>query len=163
MEKRSLILFGVIIAFLVAGMFGYAYLKKQELRESQPDPDVVSQDENNEEVPYSQIDRITAKHFLVGNTHTFAGSVILPTPCDLLEVEARVLESFPEQIILDFTVINTAEMCAQVLTEQRFLVSAEASNQAEVRAQFMGRPIELNLVPALPGEQPEDFELFIKG
>ena len=161
MEKRSLILFGVIIVLLVAGMFGYAYLKKQELREFTPD--VLPPDVSNEEVPYSQIDRITAKHFIVGNTHTFAGSVVLPTPCDLLEVEARVLESFPEQIILDFKVINTAEVCAQVLTEQRFLVSAEASNQAEIRAQFMGRPIELNLVPALPGEQPEDFELFIKG
>jgi hypothetical protein len=69
----------------------------------------------------------------------------------------------PEQVTLDFNVINNAEVCAQVVTTQRFKVEAQASEQAIIKARFMGREVELNLVPPSAGETPEDFELFIKG
>jgi len=87
----------------------------------------------------------------------------MPTPCELLEADALIAESMPEQIIFAFDVINTAEMCAQVMTEQRFLVEAQASENASMQATFMGSPVELNLIPAEEGETPDDFELFIKG
>lgn len=87
----------------------------------------------------------------------------MPTPCDLLESSARVAESFPEQIMINFSVINNADFCAQVVTAQRFKVSATASPEATFSAQFMGRPVELNLIPAGAGETPDAFELFIKG
>lgn len=87
----------------------------------------------------------------------------MPTPCDLLESSSRVMESYPEQVAIDFNVINTADVCAQVVTEQRFMTSFTASEAATIRAMFMGRAIELNLIPAAEGETPEDFELYIKG
>lgn len=159
MDKRSIVLVMSLFALIVAGMFIFAYLKKQEV--SAPAP--VASSTPTAVVPYADITRIDAKHYFIDGVHTFVGEIPFPTPCDLLESKALVMESYPEQIRLDFTVINNAEMCAQVVTAQRFLVTATASEQATTTATFMGRPVELNLVPAAPGEKPEDFELFIKG
>lgn len=158
MDKRTIILVISLFALIVVGMFTFAYLKRSELATP---PAVTPAVE--EEVMYPDITRIDAKHYFIDGVHTYAGEIVMPTPCDLLETEALVLESYPEQIQLNFTVINNAEMCAQVMTAQRFIVSARASEEASARAFFMGREVELNLIPAAPGETPEEFELFIKG
>ena len=65
--------------------------------------------------------------------------------------------------MVDFDVINNADMCAQVITDQRFSVSFDASEEARISAKLEGRQVELNLIPAAEGETPDDFELFIKG
>ncbi len=158
MDKRSIILVVTLFALIVAGMFIFAFLKKQEA--SQPVPIAPVEEPV---VPYADITRIDAKHYFIDGLHTFVGEIAFPTPCDLLEVSSAVMESYPEQIRLDFTVINNADVCAQVITPQRFMVTATASEAAETTATFMGRSVELNLIPAQPGERPEDFELFIKG
>jgi hypothetical protein len=149
-----------ILLVVILGMFVFTYLKKTELEQethttpiSQVDVDGV----------HGGITRIDGKHFYVAPNHTVVGEVLMPTPCDLLNWDVRVEESMPETAIIDFTVVNHAEVCAQVLTPQRFSVSFDASADAHIRATLEGRSIELNLVPALPGERPEDFELFIKG
>lgn len=157
MDKRSIILVVSLFILIIAGMFTFAYIKSKEVVEV-PTPVV-----EEVETPYANVTRITAKHFYLDGTHTFVGELELPTPCDLLEANALVMESSPEQILLDFTVINNAEMCAQVMTTQRFMVEANASEAATISARFMGRVVELNLVPAAAGETPEEFELFIKG
>lgn len=141
-------------------MFMYANLKKAELEEAIVVPPVA---EETQDVPYPDITRIDAKHYFIDGVHTLVGELTFPTPCDLLQTDARVMESYPEQVIVDFTVINNADMCTQVITNQRFRVDFTAANQASISARFMGRDIELNLIPAGPEERPEDFELFIKG
>lgn len=158
MSQQNIIIAVVVFALLVAGMFSFAFIKKQELQQDAPAPVVTEEDGL-----YPAVTRITAKQFYVNSEHVLVGEVELPTPCDLLSADVRVMESFPEQIVVDFTVLNTAEACAQVITNQRFKVSAMASKEATFAATFMGRPVELNLVPAEPGESPDDFELFIKG
>lgn len=159
MDKKSVILVISIFALIVIGMFVFAYLKRAEMTAPAP----LEQNEVVDEVLYPDITRIDAKHYFIDGVHTFVGELIMPTPCDLVAVESLVMESFPEQVRLDFTVINNSEMCAQVVTAQRFKVEATASAEAQVSATFMGRAVELNLVPALPGEMPDEFELFIKG
>lgn len=157
MDRRSIVLVVTLFLLVVVGMFVFAYLNRTEtvvVSEVVEEPVVV---------PYADITRIDAKHFYAEGVHTFVGEVVLPTPCDLLEVTSVVREAMPEQVVLDFKVINNAEACAAVLTNARFQVSAEASEMASVEATFMGRPIVLNLIPAAEGETPEDFELFIKG
>ncbi len=159
MSQRAIVMSIVLFVLIVGGMFTFAIIKKQELaREAAavvPAPPVP--------VPYPQVTRIDAKHFYIDGVHTVVGEVELPTPCDLLEARATVAESYPEQVTVDFNVINTAEFCAQVVTVQRFSVTAAASAEAAFSAVFMGRSIPLNLIPAEPGETPDDFELFIKG
>ncbi len=158
MDKRTIALTVTLFALIVAGMFVFAYLKRSEQVQV-----VIETPTAESDVLYPDVTRIDAKHFYNEGAHTFVGEIQLPTPCDLLEGAARVMESYPEQIVLDFNVINNADSCAQVITSARFYITATASDKATVSAVFMGRPVELNLVPAAPGETPEDFELFIKG
>lgn len=160
MSQKSIILIVTLFVIIIAGMFTYAYLKKAE---RQPEVIVAPEEQTETQTPYPNITRIDAKHYFIDGTHTLVGELNLPTPCDLLEVEATVMESFPEQVTVDFSVINNAEICAQVVTAQRFMVDFEASEDPVIRAHFMGRDVELNLIPAAPGEVPEDFELFLKG
>jgi hypothetical protein len=162
MSQKSIILIVSLFVLIVVGMFIYANLKNQELSEM-PEETLTEEVVEEQPLPYPEITRIDAKHYYIDGQHTLVGEINFPTPCDLLEVEAVVMESFPEQIRLDFDVINNAETCAQVVTPQRFKVEAMASEEATFTAYFMGRMVELNLVPAAEGEVPEDFELFIKG
>lgn len=159
--KTIYLIIGLLLAIIV-GMGLFTFIAKKSL----PDESVVATTTNpiqvSNENPYG-IERIDAKYFYRDGTHILVGSIVLPTPCDLLESSARVSETIPEQISFDFTVINTAEACAQMMTEQRFRVEAVASQSATFKATFMGKPVDLNLTEGLPSETPEDFELFIKG
>lgn len=159
MNTKTTILSIIVFVAIIAGMFGYAFIKQRQLQNTP----TTSESQIEEIGRYDNISRVTAKHFYIDGVHTLAGEIVMPTPCDLLETKATVAESFPEQIAINFSVINNAEFCAQVETPQRFKVSATASNQATFRAFFNGREVELNLVPAAEGETPDEFELFIKG
>lgn len=139
-------------------MFTYTYVAKDDIATSTvelPLPEVPAD-------PYN-IDRIEAKHFYRDGVHTIVGELPMPTPCDLIETNAVVAESMPEQVTFEFTVINTTDTCAAVVTTARFMVQASASNQASLQATFMGKPVSLNLVEALDSESLEDFELYQKG
>lgn len=159
MSTKAIVLSIVLFVIIVSGMFGFAYLKKAEITPIETNqPPVATSTENQ----YG-ITRIEATHFFIDGVHTIVGEISLPTPCDLLVTDALVAESMPEQVTFAFSIINNSEMCAQVVTTQRFKVSAQASSAASLSATFMGLPVELNLKEAAPGETPEDFEEFIKG
>lgn len=158
MNQRALIIALVAFAVIIAGMFAYAYTKRAELNRDVPAQELPEDDEDTQSV-----ERVTAKHFFDGTTHTVAGEIMMPTPCDLLDGEAIVRESMPEQVTVALSVINTSETCAQVVTAQRFKVDFEASADAEITATLDGAPVILNLIEAGPDEDPDDFEIFIKG
>lgn len=160
MDKRTIVLIITFFVLIVVGMFTFAYLKRTEIVTTK---EPVTTSTVDTEVHYADIVRIEAKHFFIDGTHTIVGQIELPTPCDLLTAESVVRESMPEQVSFDFSVTNTSEMCAEVITAQRFKVSAEASKDAVLTATFMGRKVELNLIPAQVGETPDEFELYIKG
>lgn len=159
MNQRVIILTIILFVLIVSGMFAFTYLKKVEVVEqTMPQPE-----EPQEKVKYASIDRINAKHYFIDGVHTLVGEIQMPTPCDLLNASAEVAESFPEQVMVDFTVINNSNTCAQVITPARFKVEATASEGATFKARLQGRDVEFNLFPAEPGETPDEFELFIKG
>lgn len=158
MNRRAVMLAIVLFLLVVAGMFVFAILQQDRGTNREPNATATTTDER-----YDSITRIEGKHYYIDGVHTVVGEVAMPTPCDLLETSARVAESMPEQITIEFDVVNNAEFCAQVVTPQRFKVSASASPEATFSAMFEGRSIELNLIEAAPGETPEEFELYIKG
>lgn len=156
MNQRALAVAIVIFVLIIGGMFGYAYMKKNK-QAAEPMPEQPQEQE-------MEVTRVDAKHFFSDGTHTLAGEIMMPTPCDLLDANAVVRESSPEQVTLILDVINNSEeMCAQVMTAQRFKVSFVASEEAVIDATFRGEPVTLNLIEAGPNEDPDDFELFIKG
>jgi hypothetical protein len=146
MDRRTIVLTVFVFVLIIIGMFTFTGLMKKEAKVDEV-PQVIVE----ESLPYSN------------GLHTYVGELEMPTPCDLVEAKSTIRESLPEQVTLDFTVINNSQNCTQVITSQRFLVEAKASKEATTRAFFMGREVILNLIPALPGESPLDFELFIKG
>ncbi|HEU4677551.1 MAG TPA: hypothetical protein VFS75_02425 [Candidatus Paceibacterota bacterium] len=158
MEKRNTIIAIVLIVIVVAGMFLYARMKRAEINAPAPEPAATTTDVTPS--PYAGITRIDAKHFFDGTTHTVVGSMSMPTPCDLLNWSTHADGS---TVTIDFTVINNAEMCAQTVTEARFKVAFDAPENATIKATLEGRPIDVNLIPAAPGETPDDYEIFIKG
>ncbi|MBX2866790.1 hypothetical protein KTR10_02465 [Candidatus Kaiserbacteria bacterium] len=158
MNSKTITLFVGALVLIIIGMFTFAYVKRAD----------IEKEDMSEQVPvdqtaYDGIERIDAKHFYINGVHTLAGEILMPTPCDLLEHDFVIMESYPEQVVVDFTVINNADICAQVVTPQRFLVSFSASEEADIRATLQQRSVILNLVPAAAGETPDDFELYIKG
>ena len=161
MSNKLIVLIIVVFLLIVVGMFGFAYLKKAEAPMQLPN--AATQTGAATTSNTYGITRIEAKHFFIGGVHTIVGELAMPTPCDLLKTESRVAESAPEQVVFDFTVLNTSDSCVQSITTQRFKVSATASAAASLSARFMGQQVELNLVEAAPGETPDQFELFIKG
>lgn len=162
MEQKNIIAFVIVLALIVVGMFVFTYLKKSELNENTntPTPSTPTAEEKN---PYSNITRIDAKHFFINGIHTVVGEIPMPTPCDLLNWSTSTQETAPGKITINFSVVNHAEVCTQVVTVQRFKVSFPGPENLEVRATLQGKAIELNLVPAGKDETPEDFELFLKG
>ena len=159
MSNKTIAVVISLFVCIVAGMFLFTYLQKQKPVETVPaQPEPIATNTN----PYG-ITRIDGKHFFRNGVHTIVGALVLPTPCDLLTTDAVIAESFPEQVTFRFSVVNTTDTCAQVVTNQRFKVEAKASKNAALSATFMGKPVELNLVEASPNETPEEFELFIKG
>ncbi|MCA9361235.1 hypothetical protein KC845_01615 [Candidatus Kaiserbacteria bacterium] len=160
MNKQSLIAVVVIFLLIVVGLFAFTYIKKQEMvnnTEPETDNDVISQ------VDKYNVSEITGKHYFIDGTHTIVGEIIMPTPCDLLDTDVMVAESYPEQVTIDFGVINTSQNCEEKLTSQRFSVTAKVSEEATFNARFMGERVTLNLIPAGEGETPDEFEVYIKG
>jgi hypothetical protein len=160
MHQKTIIISIALFIVIVVGMFVFAYIKKTEVTQK-------TQEETSTEKttvdPYASISTITAKKYFINGEYTFVGEIPMPTPCDLVEVNPIIRESLPEQVTLNFTVLNTAQTCEQQITSQRFKVSVKASNKAIFNATLMGRSVELNIIPAAEGETPDDFELFIKG
>ncbi len=160
MNNKSIAVASVIFVLIIVGMFIFAYLKRSA---NDISPVVEAPVNSVSPTPYDSISLITGKQFVRNGVHTIVGEILMPTPCDLLNWDTRIAESNPEVVTIDFTVINTSEMCAQVMTPARFAVTFNASEAATVNATFQARAVELNLIPAGPNENPEDFELFIKG
>lgn len=161
MSRTTIYVVTGIFLLIVAGMFGMSYLNSDIDPSNQTgagaDTEPVDTDAN------TPTERITAKHFFIDGTHTLVGEIDMPTPCDLLEYDTVVQESMPEQVRVDFTVINNADTCAQVITPQRFMVTVDASKDAVFTATLRGESVTLNLVPAADGETPDEFELYSKG
>lgn len=160
MERRQIILVSILLAAVAAGMFTFAFLKRTEIQEGTTEPEEQVVEDSS---PYDYIDRIDAKHFFIDGVHTLTGEISLPTPCDLLDPQNSVAESFPEQVFIDFNIINTAETCEQVVTPARFKLEFSVDENATFSARLNGKPVTLNLVPASEGETPDDFELYLKG
>jgi len=166
MDKRIVIALIVGFFAVVAGLFLAAnWFSSTDdldtLNQNNTTNTASSSDETIQKYP--NIKRITAKHFFDDAKHTLVGEIPMPTPCDLLETNTMVAESYPEQVTLLFSVINEAETCEEKITPQRFIIEVTAAAEASFSAEFMGREVELNLLDPAPGETPDDFELYIKG
>lgn len=159
MNHKGIITAIIIFGLIIVGMFVFAFLKKSELEEKP----LVTDTPNETKSPYNSITRIDGKHFFIDGKHTLVGEILVPTPCDLLNWDPVVMESMPEQVRVDFTLVNNTDSCVQTVTPQRFFVEFSANEKATISATVNGRSVIFNLVPAAEGETPENYEFAAKG
>lgn len=106
---------------------------------------------------------INAKHAFKAGTHTVAGEVPLPTPCDILETTA-VASADMKQVVVQFvSSVKSGDKCPLDVTPARFKVTAKANIDVLISATLNGQPVTLNLIEAGPNENLDNFELYIKG
>lgn len=72
-------------------------------------------------------------------TYTVSGVLSLPTPCHELKTETRILESYPEQVVIEFTVVDSGGICVQVIDERPWTVQVKVSSEATFRAIVNGQ------------------------
>ncbi len=72
--------------------------------------------------------------------YTLSGVLSLPTPCHELKTDTRIAESYPEQVTIEFTVVDSGAICVQVIDERPWSVQARVSSEATFRAVVNGQP-----------------------
>lgn len=132
-------LLGFGFAVLVAGMLALTLTTDEEQTRDDAEGDVVS-----DSAPYG-IDMIELSGRYADGTHELSGTLALPTPCHEVTSEVIVAESYPEQVTLALEVSESADMCAQVITEVPIDVSVSVAREARFRATVNGTPVALTI------------------
>jgi len=145
MSKKNIVVLLLAIAVII---MAFIFLGKGDKSENTGD---VKIDKNG------VAQRITAKHLFENG-----GDVDLPTPCHELTATATVLESFPEQVIIELKSKAGEGVCAQVITPKKFKVVFNASKDASITAKLNGKDVILNLI-RIGGAEDLNKDIFIKG
>lgn len=74
--------------------------------------------------------------------YLYSGTVQKPTPCDTVEVNAVIRESFPEQVTFAITTKSSDQICAQVITEEEISGEIAVSEQAVIEVTLNGEAVE---------------------
>lgn len=127
----------IVLAFVLGGL-GMFYAKESSILAPSGSPTPTGS--------AKPVITIQAKHSYQEGTHTYEGTVALPTPCHRLLSNYQVAESQPERITINLMTRYQGESCAQVITDRPFWVTLPASRNASVNVTY--------------NEQPAAFELF---
>lgn len=163
MNQKAILVAVVLFVLIVAGMFVFAFLQREQMQEQQPNTPATATDTTQAAKP--AITGINAKHYFdaAGGIHTIAGEIMLPTTCDLLTHNEAMVDD-GKKVVVSFDVVNNSTTpCGQATTPARFKIGFKADKDVTIEARFKGELIPLNLIPAAEGENPADFQLFLKG
>ena len=147
----------IVIVLILAGAFYFLAPDSMKFWGDQTANTIDSTSDDSETT--TPHERITAKHQYKNGTHIVAGEVNMPTPCYILNVTSRIVN---EEAILDFVSETNGEMCAEVITTERFKVDFTAGENVVIKGTWNGEPVELNLIPAGANEDLVNFEIFVK-
>ncbi len=126
----------VVIAGIVLGIFFFWPGEKSSSDDVVVDDNLPAVEEESYEI----------EHDFDDGTHTISGAVMLPTPCHELNENIRIAESFPEQVFIDLTTVDTGGICIQVIDERAFSIDVEVDVAASFALTFDGVDIP---VPSL--------------
>lgn len=141
-----------IIALILIGA-GFYFSNKQ-----QPSEPTAQVEENAVPAPVT----VDVKHQVIGQTHTVAGSIELPTPCHTLQTTADV-NTTSNTAVIKFVASTTAETCAQVITSKTFKVQFTGASDINIMGTFNGKTINLNIFEVPADENIDTFQIYNKG
>ena len=77
------------------------------------------------------------------NLLKYNGTVEAPTPCHEIRQETKIMESYPEQVRIDLSVINPPadKVCAQQITQKEFSGEIKVSESATVSVYLDGKKV----------------------
>ncbi len=146
MEKKNVLGLGLLfLALLVIGG-GVYYLyteREKEMTGSQDQPELEELPPMEETEPMPYDDFFLTYEYMGDNTWDYEVTGTLPNPCYTVTFEPVVMESFPEQVIIETKVQepSTDEICTQVIQEVEETGTFSASEEAEII-------LDIELIPA---------------
>lgn len=157
--ESKIITSAIVILLILAGSFYFLAPDSLKFWGDQTANTIDSVKDNNSDTTIPAHERITAKHQYKNGAHTIAGEVNMPTPCYILNVSSRNVNG---EVIIDFVSETNGDVCAQVVTTERFKVDFNAGENVVIKATWNGQPVELNLIPAGADKDLTNFEIFVK-
>ena len=132
MNTRVIIGIVVVAALVLAGYFFWPKAKEPTQDTTAPNAPVAQEEET-----YS------VRHSFDDGVHTISGVITLPTPCHELRENIRIAESFPEQVFIDLTTVDTGGICIQVIDEREFSIDVEVDEAASFALTINGAAVSL--------------------
>jgi len=87
---------------------------------------------------------ILVTHNYLNGEHIYEGRLDLQTPCDSIDYDAKIEETFPEKVLVSMRTVKSKQVCAQVITEKPFTVKYKAGPTAvgeNLSVTLDGKPI----------------------
>ena len=139
MSKKFLVL--IVVILLAVGYYFAVYLDG-------------SGSEEDAQLTITSNEMVEIVHVFSDGVHTLSGDIMVATPCHALSYEVIVLkESYPEDILIEFTSDQMSEICASVMTPAPFEIIVEASQNATFEATYKGQGLSLDMKdPPVVGE-----------
>src|SRR3990167_10979158 len=78
--------------------------------------------------------KVTFQKSYENNLLEYKGTVEVPTPCHEIRQETKIMESYPEQVRIDLSVVDPAPgiICVQQITQKEFSGEVKVSESATV-------------------------------
>ena len=146
MKKITAIIIGIII--IIIGIFVLVSDNDKE--------EVLIDSETNSNF----MERFTIQRSYENGKHTMYGSIAAPTPCHQVRIESRNVDN---DVYMDIPLTEGDEPCAQVITNQPFIYSFEAEEDANFIATYNGEDVELSIIELEEGETVDLENFMLKG
>lgn len=109
------------------------------------------------------VGKIKVAHIFMDGIHTFTGEINLPTPCYTLAHKIIIAESYPEQVTAVFEMKSEVDSCVQMVMPEPFVVSFEASEEADFRITLNDKDIPFEIIEVHSPEDEIDPSLPVDG
>ena len=101
---------------------------------------------DTKKAPQPLAQKAVGTHYTGGGLHVVEGVVTLPNPCYALTVSAEKRGGSPEEVLLRFSAVKTADVCVQVIDDAPFYAAFDAADNAVLSAVINDVSMALELV-----------------
>lgn len=157
-SKKTIIGVVVVIILIVLGVY-YANRTPSSEYTNTSSTDTSSQVSNNND--YVQL--VNVKHQYKNGTHTYAGTIDVPTPCHTLTSSVGNDASSPLAYTLLFTSTASSQPCAQKVTAKPFKISFAGPKTITISGTLNGKKLRLNIFELRADQDIDSYDMYIKG
>ena len=136
MKKKYRILLLVLVLVLLLVLLGLLILRPaKNVETEQPAIDIPSTFQLSNDI-------VSLDFEYKEDTYFYSGTVQKPTPCDVVDVESLIFETFPEKVKMDITIEKSDAVCIQVIDEEEISGEFKVDKAATIRVFLDGEEVE---------------------